>query len=162
MAELKVHSAKFFEVQLAMQETQEDGVEKMVKKNIVVDALSFGEAEKMAIEEMSPFCSGDMKISNINPAAYGEVFTSDDEKDDKFYKCKLSFITIDEKSGKEKKSKVTYLVQAASTNKAQSYIDNNVMKGSMLDYETCSISDTTIFDCYFNSSEEEDKEERDE
>lgn len=159
MAELKVHSAKFFEVQLAMQETQENGAEKMVKKTIVVDALSFGEAEKKAFEEMTPYTSGELKIININPAAYGEVYTSDDEKDDKFYKCKLSFITIDEKTEKEKKSKVTYLVQAGSTNKAQSYIDNNVTKGSMLDYETCSISDTPIFDSFFHSSDAEKKEE---
>lgn len=158
MAELKLHSSKFFEVQLAMQETQEDGVEKMAKKNIVVDALSFGEAEKKAFEEMSYYASGELKIVNINPASYGEVYTSDDEKDDKFYKCKLSFITIDEKTEKEKKSKVTYLVQAGSTNKAQSYIDNYVMKGSMLDYETCSISDTPIFDCFFHSSDSEKKE----
>lgn len=155
MAELKSHSAKFFEVIIAMEETQDDGSDKMVKKTIVVDAVSFGEAEKKAIEEISPYCSGEMKISNINPAAYGEVFTSDDEKDDKFYKCKLSFITIDEKSNKEKKPKVTYLVQAGSTNKAQNYIDNNVTKGSMLDYETCSISDTPIFDCFFHSSDTE-------
>jgi len=160
MAELKVHSAKFFEVIVSTQETQENGAEKMVKKTIVVDALSFGEAEKKAIEEMTPYCSGELSIVNINPAAYGEVFTSDDEKDDKFYKCKLSFITIDEKTSKEKKSKVTYLVQAGSTNKAQSYIDNNVMKDSMQDYETCSISDTPIFDCYFHDSDTE-KEEND-
>ena len=150
MAELKSHTAKFFEVIVAMEETQEDGTEKMVKKTIVVDALSFGEAEKKAIEEMTPYCSGDMNVVNINPAVYGEVFTSDDEKDDKFYKCKLSFITIDEKTDKEKKSKVTYLVQAGSTNKAQSYIDNDVMGKSMQDYETCSISDTPIFDCFFH------------
>lgn len=136
-----------------MQETQEDGTEKMVKKTIVVDALSFGEAEKKAIGEMSPYTSGELEVININPAQYGEVFTSDKENDDRFYKCKLSFLGIDEKSGKEKKSKVTYLVQAGTTNKAQSYIDNGIMKDSLQDYETCSIADTPIFDCFFHETE---------
>lgn len=153
MAELKSHSAKFFEVIVKMNETQEDGAEKMVKKTIVVDALSFSEAETKAIGEMSCYAT-DLEVININPAQYGEVFTSDDERDDKYYKCKLSFITIDEKTEKEKKSKVTYLVQAGSTNKAQSYIDSDVMGKSMQDYETCSIADTPIFDVYFGKDKE--------
>lgn len=149
MAELKSHTGNFYEVFLKMQKAQEDGSEKVVKKVIVVEAVSFGEAEKKALEEMAPYASGELKVTNINPASYGEVYVSDDENDDKFYKCKLSFITIDEKTNKEKKNKVTYLIQAGSTNKAQAYIDADVMRHSMMDYETCSISDTPIIDCYF-------------
>ncbi len=154
MAELKSHSAKFFEVSVAMQQTSEEGVLKTVKRTVVVEAISFGDAERIATEEMTPYSNGELKIVNINPAPYGEVFTSDDDQDDRFYKCKLSFITVDEKTAKEKKSKVTYLVQAASTNKAQSYIDKSIMAGSMMDYETCSISETKIESASFLNREE--------
>lgn len=154
MAELKSHSSHFFEVIVAMQQMQEDGNMKMVKQTIVIEALTFGEAEQLALEEMEPYSNGELKIVNINPAPYGEVFTSDDNQDDRFYKCKLSFITVDEKTAKEKKFKVTYLVQAASTNKAQSYIDKSIMAGSMMDYETCSISETKIESASFLNGEE--------
>ena len=100
MAELKSHAAKYFEVTMKMFETQEDGTEKMVKKTVVVDALSFGEAENKAIEEFS--CYSELQVVNINPAQYSEVFTSDDDGYDMFFKAKLEFITIDERTEKEK------------------------------------------------------------
>ena len=68
MAELKSHAAKYFEVILKFLETQEHGDEKMVKKTIVVDAISFSEAESKAINEFS--CYGELEVVNINPAQY--------------------------------------------------------------------------------------------
>lgn len=149
MAELKSHSGKFFEVVLSMQETQEDGIEKMVKKTVSVDALSFGEAESRAEEEMLPYCSGEMQVVNINPAQYSEVFMSDDGGDDLFFKAKLEFITIDERTEKEKRSKVTYLVQAKSLQMALRYIDD-VMGKTMIDYDSVGVVATNVFDCYFH------------
>lgn len=152
MSELKSHSAKFFEVIVKMNETQEDGAEKMVKKTIVVDALSFSEAETKATEEMSCYAT-DLEVININPAQYGEVFTSDDETDDKFYKAKLEFITPDEKTGKEKRSKTTYLVQSKSLNRALRYVDD-VMKKTMIDYDSVGVTGTPIFDVCLGKDKE--------
>lgn len=148
MEDLKPHAGKFFEVILKMQATDEKGVEKMVKRTIVVEAVNFSDAEAKAIEKMKRYCSGQLVVVNINPAQYGEVFTSEDETDDKFFKCKLSFITIDEKTEKEKNTKFVYLVQAGSTNRAQQFVDD-IMGKTMLDYKICSISDTPIFDSFF-------------
>ena len=150
MTELKAHSGRFFEVIVRMDETQEDGALKKVKKTFVVNALSFSEAESKVTNEMFPYNGGDFEVANINPAQYGEVFISDNEEDDGFYKCKLSLVTFDEKSGKEKKSKVVYLVQASSTNKAQSYIDHCIMNGSMTDFVTSSISESNITDVFLH------------
>lgn len=152
MAELKSHTAKFFEVIIKMIETVEDGCEKMVKKTIVVDALSFGEAEKKAIEEMLPYSIDWVEVVNINPASYGEVFTSDDDTDDQFFKAKLEFITIDERTEKEKRSKVTYLVQAKSLARALRYVDD-VMSRTMIDYDSVGIVGTNIEDCFFHDCE---------
>lgn len=150
MAELKSHSAKFFEVIVKIQEIQEDGTEKIVKRTIVVDALSFSEAETKAIEEMSLYTT-DLEVININPAQYGEVFTSDDDTDDKYYKAKLEFITLDEKTDKEKRSKVTYLVQSKSLNRALRYVDD-VMKKTMIDYDSVGVVGTPIEDVYFHDT----------
>ena len=152
MAELKSHTARFFEVIVRMQEAHEDGTVKMVKKTIVVDAVSFADAESKAVKEMVGYVD-DIEVVNINPAQYGDVFTSDNAKDDRFYKCKLSLITVDERTAKEKRAKVAYLVQAGSTNTAQSYIDNEIMGGSLTDFEITSISDTPIIDAFFYDGE---------
>ncbi len=152
MAELKSHTARFFEVIMRTKEIQEDGLEKMVKKTIVVDAVSFADAEAKAIQEMAQYV-GDIELVNINPAQYGEVFTSDNAKDDRFYKCKISLFSIDERTSKKKRAKVVYLVQAGSTNTAQACIDNEVMGGSLTDFEITSISDTPIIDAFFYDGE---------
>ena len=80
-----------------------------------------------------------------------EVFNRPLEKwtntDSRYYKAKLQFITIDEKTEKEKRSNVTYLVEATSLHNALDNIDA-VMKGTMLDYVQASVSETAIIDVY--------------
>ena len=148
---MRSKTAQWFETKVQYEKVQVDGMQKKVTEQYVVDALSFTEAESSIIEEMKPYVSGDYKIKNITPANYHDVFFSDDAQDDKWYKVKLTFITIDEKTEKEKHSIVHYLVQARSTGTAQQAI-NDVMSKSMIDYETVSISETKILDVFERSS----------
>lgn len=87
----------WFETKVRYTKAQEDGSEKPVTEAYVVDALSFTEAESRITDEMAVYVSGEFKVSGISKAAYGEVFFSDMDGDDKWYKAKLSFITIDDK-----------------------------------------------------------------
>lgn len=75
----------------------EDGLQKKVTESYTVDALSFTEAEKRIMEEMSSYISGEFTIKDIKIAPYKEIFFSDEEMADRWYKAKLQFITIDEK-----------------------------------------------------------------
>ena len=120
---------------------------KKVTEQYVVDALSFTEAEASIIEEMSSFISGEFKITDIKPAVYKEIFFSDNDNDDRWYQAKLQFITIDEKTEKEKRSNVNYLVQAGSLPMAVKHIDE-VMGVTMIDYAMASITETQIMDVY--------------
>ena len=100
----------------------------------LVDALSFTEAEARIIEEMTPFISGEFTVSDIKRANYSELFPSDEESADRWFKCKLIFITLDEKSGAEKKTSTQVLVQAADLRDAVKKLDEG-MKGTMADYQ---------------------------
>ena len=122
---------KRFETIVRYDKTMENGKVKKVSETYVVDALTFGEAEERIAEEMKPYMSGDFDIKNINPAPYSEIFFSDEDTDDKYYRVKLNFITINEITQKEKKSKVTYLVQANSLEQARKNTEE-VMKGTMM------------------------------
>lgn len=126
---------------------QSNGEEKNVSESYIVDALSFTEAEKRITEEMSHYVSGDFKVQNITPCNFHEIFFSDNSSDDRYYKVKMQFITIDEKSEKEKRSNVTYLVQGSSTKGAQKAIDE-VMGGNVIDYVVVSVSETKILDVF--------------
>ena len=142
---------KWFETIVRYDKVMESGETKKVSHTYVVDAITFGEAEESIAEEMKPYMSGDFDIKNINPAPYSEIFFSDNDTDDKYYKVKLAFITIDEKTQKEKKSKVTYLVQAGSLEQARKNTEE-VMKGTMIDYEFVSVTETKILDVFEKKS----------
>ena len=138
---------KWFETIVRYDKVMESGETKKVSETYVVDAITFGEAEESIAEEMKPYISGDFDIENINPAPYSEIFFSDKDTDDKYYRVKLAFITIDEKTQKEKKSKVTYLVQADSLEQARKNTEE-VMNGTMIDYEFVSVTETKILDVF--------------
>jgi len=126
----------------------EDGLQKQVVEQYVVDALSFAEAEQRITEEMSQYISGEFEVTDVKKAAYKEVFFDDDNAaSDRWYKVKLDFITIDERTEKEKRSRVTYLVQATNLNRAMKNVDT-VMGGTMIDYDAASISDTKLVDVF--------------
>ncbi|MBQ4353009.1 MAG: DUF4494 domain-containing protein [Prevotella sp.] len=138
---------EWFETKIGYEKTMEDGMPKRVKELYVVDALSFTEAEKRISEEMSSYISGAFDVVDIRKATYKEIFFSEDASADRWYKAKLQFITIDEKTEKEKRSNVFYLVHAANFQQAVANI-KEVMGGTMIDYVIASITETAIMDVF--------------
>lgn len=144
---MRTRTSTWFETSVQYEKTMEDGLQKKVIEQYVVDAFSFTEAESAITEEMSAYISGEFRVKTIRQAAYGEIFFSDATADDRWFKAKLMFITIDEKTEKEKRTANTYLVQAHTIQQAMKYIEQ-VMGGTMIDYEVAAISDTKIFDVF--------------
>lgn len=137
----------WFECKVKYEKTMENGLTKKVSEPYLVDAISFTEAEKRIIEEIRPFMTGEFVISDIKRANYSEIFFCDAESADRWFKCKLSFITLDEKSGAEKKSNSYALVQAGDLREAIKYLDEQ-MKGTIMDYQIASVTETMIMDVY--------------
>ena len=103
----------WFECKIRYEKVMENGMNKKVTEPYLVDALSFTEAEARIIEEITPFISGEFTVSDIKRANYSELFFCEEDAADRWFKCKLFFITLDEKSGAEKKTSTQVLVQAA-------------------------------------------------
>lgn len=138
----------------------EDGMQKMVTETYVVDAFTFGEAEEAITKEMAAFVSGEFNVKNITPANYGEIFFSDNANDDKWYKAKLTFITVDEKTAKEKRTNTNYLVQAGSFNAAVKNVEQ-VMGTTMIDYVIANMAETKIMDVYEHQAKTKKEEVND-
>ncbi len=156
---MRSRTAQWFECKIKYEKVMEDGLQKQVVEQYVVDALSFAEAEQRITEEVSAYISGEFEVTDVKKAAYKEVFFDDDNAaSDRWFKAKLDFITIDERTEKEKRSRVTYLVQATNLNRAMKNVDT-VMGGTMIDYDAASISDTKLVDVfeYSKGNEAEDK-----
>ena len=150
---------EWFECKVKYEKTMENGLVKKVAEPYLVDALSFTEAERRIIEEITPFMTGAFEVSDIKRARFAEIFESDDESADRFFKAKLFFITLDEKTGKERKSSQQMLVQASDLRDAVKRLDEG-MKGSMMDYTIASMAETAIMDVYHyrQAAPAEDKE----
>ena len=156
---MRSRTAIWFEAKIRYEKMMEDGCLKKVTETYVVDALSFSEAEERIMEEMSSYVSGEIDIVDLKIAQYKEIFFADSDLADKWYKAKLAFITIDEKTDKEKKTSVFYLVNAGNINSAIKNIDE-VMGGTMIDYQTLNVSETNIMDVFeYKKKEKDDKPE---
>lgn len=137
--------ASWFECKAQFDKMMENGSLKKVVEPYMVDALSFTEAESRIIEELTPFVSGELNITAVKKTKISEIFW--DDSADKWYLVKAAYITIDEKSAKEKKQVVHYLVAGSDFKGAY---DNFMegMKGTLADFDIVSINETSIMDVY--------------
>jgi hypothetical protein len=144
---MRSRTSIWFECKVKYEKVQEDGLQKQVVEQYVVNALSFSEAEARITEMMAKYISGEFNVVDIKQAPYKEVFFAEDGTSERWYKVKLDFITLDEKSEKEKRSRVIYLVNASNLNSAIKNTDD-VLSGTMIDYDAASITDTKLLDVF--------------
>lgn len=138
---------QYFETTVRYEKTDENGQNKKAREKYLVSAMSFTEAEEKIIQEMTPFITGSFQVTDIKQAKYAELFFADEPEADRYYSCQLELITVDEKSGKEKKSKYNVLVQASNLPDAMKKLSDN-MKGSMIDYNAVAVKETAIMDVF--------------
>lgn len=144
---MRFKTATWYEIRISYDKMGEDGNQKKVNELYSLDALSFTEAENSIIEEMSSYISGEFIVKGITKASYKDVIFSDMNNDDRWFKCKVEYITIDEKTAKEKRTGMYYLVQAATLPQAVEYVDKEIGKG-MADFVIASIAETKILDVF--------------
>lgn len=140
----------WFECKVAYEKVMENGMQKKVTEPYLVDALSFTEAEARIIEEIRPYISGEFTVTDIKRARISELFFN--ENGDRFYKIKVYFITLDEKSGAEKKTAAQMLAQASTLKEAIAVLEDG-MKGTLADFTIAMVSETALMDVFPYSAE---------
>ena len=139
----------WFEVKVRYEQTQEDGMNKMVTETYVYKAEDFGEAYDKATKDMSTSISGEFEITAMKIAQYKEIITQDERTEEKYYRVKVNLIILDEKTQKEKKIACYYLVNADSVEKARKYTDTALSK-TMADFIIVSVQEAMIIDVIFD------------
>lgn len=136
----------WFECKVAYERQAEAMGMKKVSEIYLVSAMSFTEAEERIIKEISPLVSiGELEVTNIKRVKFAELFLTSRTEADRYFKARVNFITIDEKSGAEKKAGVNILVQSEDFATAVSTLVKE-MESQLSEYEIASISDTQILD----------------
>ena len=131
----------FFESKVRHEAVLEDGTQAKVVECYAIDAMSFTECEARVSEFMAASVSGEFEVLTEGRAPYTDILL--DDENGKFYKVKADFITINEKTNKEKKTKYVVLVEAASVEGARKQFDE-FMKGSMVDYVITAVSESSV------------------
>ena len=140
----------WFECKVSYDKAGEGGMVKKVTEPYLVDALSFTEAEARIIEEIRPYISGDFTVAGIKRVRLTELFFN--ASGDRYFRIKVFFISLDEKSGTEKKTASQMLAQASTVREAIDVVEEG-MKGTLLDYVIASVTETPLIDVFPFSAE---------
>jgi hypothetical protein len=136
--------ASWFECSISYNKINERGINAKVTEKYLVDALSFTEAEARITKERAPFVSGEGMVAACKRTKIAEVFEADV---DRFYLAKMAFITLDDKTGAERRSITQMLVGGEDLIDAIKNL-NTAMRGTMADWELVAISETPILEIY--------------
>lgn len=140
-----------FECKVKYEKIDDHGREKKVTETYLVDAVSHGEAEARIYKEMESIIRGEFLVKGVRPANYTEVF--DKMEGDRFYKSKISFASVDDKSGKEKVVSNQILVMANTVKEAY----DNIMEGiggMTVDFNINSVGESPILEFFKYDLEE--------
>jgi len=128
---------------------EQSGKNKKVTETYLLDAVSFTEAETRIYKEMETMIRGEFTIMAIKKANFSEII----EGEDIYYRGKLKFQSICEKSGKVKEVINNILVGAENIPEAYKAIDE-AFKGFTADYKVSGLVDSNIMDFFKYSSEQ--------
>ena len=138
----------WFECKVSYERQADSMGMKKVSESYLVDALSFTEAEKRIIKEVRPFVSvGELEVVNIRRARIAELFLNEEAEDDRYFRAKVNFMTVDEKSGSGKKTSATMIVKSDSLPNAVTELKAQ-LDSQMDSYEIAAVTDTQILDVF--------------
>ena len=143
--------AQWIKTSVRFQKRMENGTSKRVTDSYLVDALSFAEAEARIIKEVTPpYFSGEIIVSAVKKSNVSEIFRNKVQYDceQKWYKAKVAFITLDEKTKSEKRTTAVYMVQAPDFHNALENFIEGMKKETMADFVIVGIEETTILDVF--------------
>lgn len=142
---MKDLTGTWYECKTRYEKLLENGLQKKVTEQFVVDSLTWAEAEAKITEELTSYVSGEFEITDISKARYREVLENDDTSI--WFRAKVQFVTIDEKTNQEKKQSFACLVSGKDIDDAKNGIDE-VFGKSMADYTVSKIEETAILDVF--------------
>ncbi len=142
----------WFECRVRYEKIDQNGKEKKVTEPYLVDAVSFTDAEKRINEEMEPYISGEFHVTSIKKANFAELHA--DENGDRWFKCKITFVSLDEEKGVEKRTNTYWLVQANNVKQAYEKTEE-LLHDTISDYEIPQVMESPIMDVFpFNVEDE--------
>lgn len=136
--------ASWYAGKIRYQKEDEAGSLKTINEQYLVDAVSHTEAEARLYGLIVTGAS-DFSVPRITPYKLADLFSYEDGE--KWFKAKVIYFSVDEKSGKEKKVVNHMLVNADGIDQALQRITES-LHTMLIPYETEGINLTKILDIF--------------
>lgn len=143
--------ATWFLCKIRYRKQEENGKQTTINEAYLIDSVSFTEAEARVYQELSSIIK-DFNLVSVSPMRLADVFHYDDAE--KWFKCKVSYVSLDEKSGKEKKVQNTMLVSAANVKQAYERIEES-LRTMLVPFDISDINSTNILEIFPYVAEED-------
>lgn len=135
----------WFECKIKYQKMDNDGRERLVTDNFLLDAVSFTDAETRITAIMQTMVRGEFTVTDIRKSKIAEVFPN--ESGEWWFRTTINLSTFDEEAGKEKKLRTFYLVQADDIQNALTRLEES-LSFLIVPYVVSSIAFSTIADVF--------------
>jgi hypothetical protein len=140
----------WFQCKIRYQKEQENGSLKTLNEVYLIDAMSFTEAEARLHHEISGNIR-EFELINVSRMRLADLFHYDDAET--WYKCKVVYTTMDERSGKEKKVNNIMLVSAANVKQACERLEES-LKTMLIPFDITDINTSNILEIFPYVTEE--------
>lgn len=137
--------AYYFECKVTYEKNmgEDEGIKKTTE-TYLIEEYSFSSAEKRVVEEVTPFLilGTELTVSGIRRVKVTDLFEG---QGDKWYRCKVNLITVDEDKGIEKRTAQFMMVSAADLEEAVRVLSERLAH-SQGDYDMVQVTETPIMD----------------
>lgn len=135
----------WFTVKAKYTKQLDNGTLKRVSEPYLVAAHSFTDAEARIHEELGQRIRGEFSVTNITPFNLLDIFNFDDVGE--WYKCRVSYESVDADSEKGKRVKGVYLVEAETVKQASDRI-HSFLAGIISGYRLEEVKESRIIDIF--------------
>lgn len=156
---------KFYEAVVKYDRIGTDTNVERVTEQYLLSSVSCTDAEASLIKDLESFIKGECEVTSVKVSKYCEFIPENQsiclvdgaakrlvnqnstasDVANKYFAAKISFITVEEKKGKKKKTPYYYITHATSVDAANDTVCE-FMKDSMTDWEINSVTETKIVD----------------
>jgi hypothetical protein len=124
---------------------EQSGNDKKVNEQYLFKAVNWTDAEKQAYAAFEQMAINNFELTYLNPYKIADV--NHFETGDKRFKCSYELMLLDDATGKEKKTKVSSLVQADTVEEATERM-HGILKDCVSDYTLGAVVDTPILEVF--------------
>ena len=135
----------WFTVKVKYTKQMDNGALKRVSEPYLLAAMTFTDAEARIYEELGSLIRGEFTVVGITRTEVHDIFAYDDA--DVWYKCKVTYESVDADSEKAKKVTQNFLVSANSVKDAYERIKES-LSTLMVDFQIPSIIQSPIVEIF--------------